>query len=151
MQVATIVLAVSSTCRSVELKHLRWRDVNFLDGEMTIARSKTEAGHRLIPLNSDATAALARLKERADADGTSEPGDYVFLACERGIIDRTRPQKSWRTAWRHWRRQLPGKLVETQPGPFWNIAEASARPNPVGNWRRSRFVGYGSMTSVIKR
>jgi integrase len=94
------VLAVSTTCRSVELKHLRWRDVNFLDQEVTIARSKTEAGHRLIPLNGDAMAALARLQERAEANGATEPEDFIFPACERGIIDRSRPQKSWRTAWR---------------------------------------------------
>jgi integrase len=94
------VLAVSTTCRSVELKHLRWRDVTFMDREIAIARSKTVAGHRLIPLNSDATAALVKLKERADLNGASEPDDLVFPACERGKIDRTRPQKSWRTAWR---------------------------------------------------
>ena len=94
------VLAVSTTCRSVELKHLRWRDVNLLDQEITIARSKTAAGHRMIPLNSDATAALVRLKERADLNGTSEPEHFVFPACENDKFDATRPQKSWRTAWR---------------------------------------------------
>jgi len=94
------VLAVSTTCRSVELKHVRWRDVNFLDQEVTIARSKSEVGHRLIPLNGDALAALARLKERAEANGATEPEDYIFPACEHGIIDRSKPQKSWRTAWR---------------------------------------------------
>ena len=45
-------------------------------------------------------AALARLKERAEANGATEPEDFIFPECERGIIDRTRPQKSWRTAWR---------------------------------------------------
>lgn len=94
------VLAVSTTCRSVELKHLRWCDVNLLDQEITISRSKTAAGQRLIPLNTDATAALVKLKKRAELNGTLEPEDFVFPACERGKIDRTRPQKSWRTAWR---------------------------------------------------
>jgi integrase len=74
--------------------------VNFLDQEVTIARSKSEAGHRLIPLNGDALAALARLKERAEANGATEPEDFIFPACEHGIIDRSGPQKSWRTAWR---------------------------------------------------
>ena len=55
------MLAVSTTCRSVELKHLRWSDLDLFNRVMTVNRSKTEAGHRTIPLNGDAMAALARL------------------------------------------------------------------------------------------
>jgi integrase len=94
------VLAVSTTCRSVEIKNLRWQDVDLFSQVATIRRSKTAAGHRTIPLNSDAMAAFARLLERARALGSSEPEHYVFPACEERIIDPSRPQKSWRTAWR---------------------------------------------------
>ncbi len=59
------VLAVSTTCRSVGLKNIRWRDVDLFSRVLTIRRSKTAAGHRTISLNSDAIAALARLRERA--------------------------------------------------------------------------------------
>jgi len=45
-------------------------------------------------------AALSRLLERAQRLGSSEPGHYVFPTCEHLTIDPTRPQKSWRTAWR---------------------------------------------------
>jgi hypothetical protein len=45
-------------------------------------------------------AALARLLERAGALGSSESEHCVFPACEVRIIDPSRPQKSWRTAWR---------------------------------------------------
>ena len=45
-------------------------------------------------------AALARLRERAEALGCAEPQDYVFPACENGHIDPTRHQKTWQTAWR---------------------------------------------------
>lgn len=93
------VLAVSTTCRGVELKNLRWRDVDLFGLVMTVKRSKTEAGHRTIPLNGDAGAALARLLERARAHGVSEPDHYVFPACEHERLDPTRPQKSWRTSW----------------------------------------------------
>jgi integrase len=65
----------------------------------TIRRSKTAAGHRTIPLNGDAMAALARLLERARALGSSEPEHYVFPTCENQVIDPSRPQKSWRSAW----------------------------------------------------
>ena len=94
------VLAVSTTCRGVELRNLRWRDVDLFSRVATIRRSKTAAGHRTIPLNADAMAALARLLERARALGSSDAEHYVFPTCEHLIIDPTRPQKSWRTVWR---------------------------------------------------
>ena len=74
--------------------------MDFFGRIATIRRSKTAAGHRTIPLNGDAMAALARLLERARALGSSEPEHYVFPACEERIIDPSRPQKSWRTPWR---------------------------------------------------
>jgi integrase len=94
------VLAVSTTCRGVEIKNLRWQDVDLFAKVATIRRSKTAAGHRTIPLNGDAMAAFARLLERASALGSNEPEHYVFPACEERIIDPSRPQKSWLTAWR---------------------------------------------------
>ena len=90
----------STTGRGVDIKNLRWQDVDLFNRIATIRRSKTAAGHRTIPLNGDAMAALARLLERAGALGSSEPEHYVFPACEERIIHPSRPQKSWRTAWR---------------------------------------------------
>ena len=40
------VLAVSTTCRGVEIKNLRWQDVDLFGRIATIRRSKTAAGHR---------------------------------------------------------------------------------------------------------
>lgn len=94
------VLAVSTTCRGVELKNLRWRDVDLFDKVVSIRRSKTDAGHRTIPLNRDAQSALARLAARAQALATFEPDHFVFPACEHGRINPLQAQKSWRTAWR---------------------------------------------------
>jgi len=45
-------------------------------------------------------AALSRLRDRAEAIGSAEPEHFVFPACQRLQIDPTRPQKTWRTAWR---------------------------------------------------
>jgi integrase len=94
------VIAVSTTCRSVELKGLRWRDVDLFNQAMMVRRSKTEAGHRTIPLNRDAVLAFAKLKERSDLANASESAHYVFPTCERNKIDPTKPQKGWRSAWR---------------------------------------------------
>jgi integrase len=94
------VLAVSTTCRSVELKGLRWRDVDLFGQTIQINRSKTEAGHRGIPLNADWLAALARLRSRAEVVGSQSPEHFVFPACENGHITPTKHQRSWRSAWR---------------------------------------------------
>jgi len=94
------VLAVSTSCRGVEIKNLRWQDVDLFTRVAIIRRSKTAAGRRTIPLNGDAMAALARLMERARAHRCSEPEHYVFPTCEHLTFDPSRPQKSWRTAWR---------------------------------------------------
>ncbi|MBI4910805.1 MAG: tyrosine-type recombinase/integrase [Acidobacteria bacterium] len=94
------VLAVSTTCRGVEIRNLRWQDVDLFDRMATINRSKTAAGLRTIPLNGDAMAAMARLAERAQSNGCGEPEHYVFPACENFKFDPSKPQKSWRSAWR---------------------------------------------------
>jgi len=133
------VLAVSTTCRGVEIKNLRWQDLDLFGRVATIRRSKTAAGHRTIPLNGDAMAALARLLERARALGSSEPEHYVFPACEERIIDPSRPQKSWRTAWRKLvretaRRGARGRTIHARirrRSPLRDHSlETSSRPDP---------------------
>jgi len=84
----------------VEIRNLRWQDVDLLSRAATIRRSKTAAGHRTIPLNGDAMAALASLMDRARAYGGGQPEHHVFAACEHLAFDPLRPQKNWRTAWR---------------------------------------------------
>jgi integrase len=95
-----VVLALNTTMRGCELKGLRWRDVNLLDRMLTVWRSKTDAGERVIPLNDHAIAATLELYKRADAIGASDFAHYVFPACKNDRIDPTRPQTTWRTAWR---------------------------------------------------
>jgi len=99
-----MVLALNTTMRACEIKGLRWYDVNFLTGTVTIRRSKTEAGQRVIPLNEDALSAMRELYRRASAIGGTRPDHYVFPACENERFDPTTPQKSWRSAWRSLRK-----------------------------------------------
>ncbi len=94
------VLAVSTTSRGIELKHQRWRDVDRLAEETSIRRTKTEAGHRTIPMNGDAMTAVAKLWDRAEKLGSGRPDHFVLPSCQRHQIDPTCPQKTWRTAWR---------------------------------------------------
>ena len=96
------LLASNTTARSCELRGLRLQDVDLMSAEMRIRRvtTKNDAGCRPVPLNGTATWAVARLLERAELLGCTEPDHYLFPACERGQIDPTRHQKTWRTAWR---------------------------------------------------
>jgi len=97
------ILALNTTMRGCEIKGLRWRDVDFLGKAVTVRRSKTEAGERLIPLNADALKTVLSLYQRAKQLGEVQLDHYVFPACEAGHIDPSRSQSSWRTAWRNMR------------------------------------------------
>ena len=116
------VLALNTTMRGCEIKGLRWRDVDLLEQTLTVCRSKTEAGERVIPLNADALSVIHRLYERAKELGDVRPEHYVFPACEAGHIDPTRPQASWRTAWR----RLTGAVTCPACGMLQNPADNCA-------------------------
>jgi integrase len=94
------VIAVNTTCRKVELLNLHWSDLDLFGRSVAIRRSKTEAGRRTIPLNDEALAAFARLWRRAETFGGGLPVHFVFPACENGILDFTRHQRSFRSAWK---------------------------------------------------
>jgi integrase len=96
------VLALNTTCRSCELRGLRWNVIDWTAMTMTIKRqtTKTKAGARVIPLNADALVALMELRDRADKLGSRDANHFVFPACENEEIEPTRGMKGWRTAWR---------------------------------------------------
>jgi integrase len=96
-------LALNTTMRGCEIKQLRWRDIDLMEKTLSIRKSKTEAGERVIPLNTDAWNTILSLYRRAQSLGSVESEHYVFPACEAAHFDPTRPQASWRTAWRNMR------------------------------------------------
>jgi integrase len=44
-----MTLALNTTMRGCEIKNLRWRDIDLMSKLLTIQKSKTEAGERVIP------------------------------------------------------------------------------------------------------
>jgi integrase len=108
------ILAFNTTMRGCEIKGLRWRDVDLIERTLTIRRNttKTDAGERVIPLNANAMAATVELYRRAQDDRKTRDGKtielehYLFPACENNRVDPTRPQTSWRTAWRRLTRSV---------------------------------------------
>jgi len=101
MALHAAILALNTTMRACEIKGLRWRDINLRDCALTIRRSKTEAGERVIPLNANAMGVIRELCKRSQLLDAMELDHFVFPACENGKIDPTRAQESWRTAWRN--------------------------------------------------
>ena len=63
-----------------------------------VRRSKNETSHRVIPLNHAAIEAVARMLERADLLGHTEPGHYLWPACQWGRYGPTKPMLQWDTA-----------------------------------------------------
>jgi integrase len=108
------ILCLNTTARSCELKGLQWSDVDLFAKTLTICKSKTAAGERIVPLTDVAASALARLRRRAEGFGLIEPSNYVFAAfvpkftfSGKQVIaynvtgfDPTRHLNSWRSAWR---------------------------------------------------
>jgi integrase len=103
---AAMSLALCTTMRGCEIKRLMWRDVDFLHRAILVRTSKSEAGERLIPMNDQAYEIVMRLRERAKGFGGIGPEHYVFPACQHGHLDPTRPQETFRTAWRNLTRAI---------------------------------------------
>jgi len=97
-------LTLNTTMRAGEIRGLRWRDVDLINMALTVRRSKTEAGKRVIPLNIDAWAAVLELRARSKLLFSREPEPewFVFPHAE-GLHnpDPTKPMSGWRTAWRN--------------------------------------------------
>jgi integrase len=110
------VLAANTGMRGGEIKRLELRDVDLERRRLNIRKAKSDAGWRLVELNQSATAAVARLYQRAQLLGASEPGHYLLptdltrhtkatdpLKGGRGF-DVRHHQNSWASAWRKLRK-----------------------------------------------
>lgn len=108
------LLTANTSMRPVELKRLKWDDVDPVNRLVTVRLSKTEAGTRVIPLNDEAYAAIAALKQRSDGLGSYAPESYVFHQFW-PTIDGSKPmgRSGWRRAWRSLREEA-GKADKEQ-------------------------------------
>jgi len=124
-------LALNTTMRAGEIRGLRWTDVDLLNKSLTIRRSKTEAGKRVIPLNAEAWAAVIELRERSKRLFSCEPEAawYVFPHAE-GLRnpDPTKPMSGWRTAWRNLTRliECPACGQKQQPAAICSSEQCKA-------------------------
>jgi integrase len=99
-----MTLALNTTMRACEIRALQWQDIDYKERVITVRKSKTEAGQRLIPLNRNAWRAILELGERTKrlVGDSLRPSWYVFPRAEGNTKPNpTKPMSSWRTAWRH--------------------------------------------------
>ena len=99
------LLTANTSMRPVELKRLKWDDVDPESRIVTVRLSKTKAGTRSIPLNQEAWSAIVAMKQRADALETYDLDSYVFPRMF-PTTDTKRPMghTGWRSAWRSLRK-----------------------------------------------
>jgi integrase len=107
-----VLLSLHTGLRNAELRLLRWRQIDFLEKQLEVGKSKTAGGEgRVIPLSETA---LSTLQEWRREFPDASPAHYVFpterygLAGEEGYLegkvvpyatDPTKPIGSWKVAW----------------------------------------------------
>jgi integrase len=112
-----ILLSIHTGMRHQELRFLRWRQVDLMEGAVTVGKSKTEGGEgRVIPLSDTA---LACMKEWRSQFPDTKPHDYAFpterykqvsqkdgsgVKIQVYACDPLKPIAGWKTAWTTCRR-----------------------------------------------
>lgn len=107
-----VLLSLHTGLRNSELRHLRWRQIDLIEGQLIVGKSKTAGGEgRVIPLSETAAQCLKEWRSRFPE---AEPGHYVFpsecygLDGEAGYqegkitpyaVKPTVPIGSWKVAW----------------------------------------------------
>ena len=119
-----MTLALCTTMRGIEIKNLRWRDVDYCGYHSLFAVAR----RRRAAVDSDERGRLCR---RAGARGAlsdwrHQPEHYIFPACENGQIDPQRHQRSWRTAWRNMTRAIFCPQCEKMQDPAKNCRACEA-------------------------
>jgi integrase len=166
------ILCLNTTARGCELKGLQWSDIDLFGRTVTIRKTKTAAGERMIPLTSVAATALARLRARAESFGSVEPSHYVFAAFvpkftfsgKRVVgydvtgFDPTTHIQSWRTAWRTLTKKagLPGfRFHDLRHCAITQLAESGAADSTImaiaGHVSRRMLERYSHVRMEAKR
>jgi integrase len=166
------ILCLNTTARGCELKGLQWADVNLFTKTLTICKSKTAAGERVVPLTFVACSALARLMARAESFGPVEPTHFVFAAFTPKFtfsgktvadynvtgFDPIKHINSWRSAWRTLTKKagLPGfRFHDLRHCAITSLAESGAADSTImaiaGHVSRRMLERYSHVRMEAKR
>jgi len=166
------ILCLNTTARGCELKGLQWADVDLFAKTLTIRKSKTAAGERIVPLTTVACSALARLRTRAESFGPVDPAHYVFAAFipkftfnGKKVVDYnvtgfdpTKHVNSWRSVWRTLTKKagLPGfRFHDLRHCAITSLAESGASDSTImaiaGHVSRRMLERYSHVRMEAKR
>jgi integrase len=163
------ILVLNTTMRGCEIKGLRWQDIDFSNRTLTICKSKTAAGERVIPLTQEALSVLSALYQRAQLFGAVALQHYVFAAfkvsgrydrnrmCINGF-DPNRPIRTWIKAWRSLTKKagLPGlRFHDLRHHAITELAESGASEQTImaiaGHISRAMLERYSHIRVEAKR
>jgi integrase len=166
------ILALNTTMRGCELKGLRWSDVDLFERTLTIRKSKTTAGERILPLTEDAYQVLLSLHRRATQFGPVEQSHFVFgsfrtkfrfhgtTVVDAGLhgFNPKFPLGSWRSAWRTLTKKagLPGlRFHDLRHQAITELAESGASDSTImsiaGHVSRRMLERYSHVRLEAKR
>jgi len=97
------LVAANTTAGGVELRNLRFRDIDIPTRTLFVKVGKNQFRVRSIPLNQTALWAVEQLMSRAQKLGSTSPEHYLIPSRVKGKeYDPTQPPSrwGWRTAWR---------------------------------------------------
>lgn len=97
----TMVISLNTTAGPGEIRHVRMRDIDWVEKTFRVAAEGAKNQHRIrvIPLNDHAFNAVEYLYKRAKTLGATLESDYLLpFRVHRGTYDFTRPCEGWRTA-----------------------------------------------------
>jgi integrase len=126
-----VVLALSTGMRYSEIRLLRWSQIKFEAGTVTVGKSKTTTGTgRTIPLNAGASGTLRMWASQFPA---RQPDQFLFPSERYGAsgdafeacaydTDPSKPLSSWKVAWEAAKRRA-GAALEGK-----SLGDKSARP-----------------------
>ncbi len=113
-----VLVSLHTGLRNAELRNLRWRNLDLIEGQLTVGKSKTAGGEgRIVPLTKDALAVLQAWRSNFPE---ALPDHFVFPSERYGLkgedgrkggaavaydIDPTRPIGPWKFSWDTARKQ----------------------------------------------
>jgi hypothetical protein len=154
-----LMLALNAGLRNAEIRHMRWKQVDFNKQFLAVGKSKTEAGEgRTIPLNGPL---LDALQEHAEwyrlRFGKIEADWYLFPFGRANHLDPTRPITTIKTAWRNARKRagVTGRLHDSRHTLITELAESGAGDQTImdiaGHVSRQMLKHYSHIRMQAKR
>jgi len=154
-----IIVALNTTMRDSEIRHLTWGQLDFFKQLITVGKSKTAAGSgRTIPMNSELLKTLAEYKNWYEEKvAEALPDHYVFPWARSKKYDPTRPLVTFKTAWMNVRRKanVSVRFHDLRHTLITKLAESGAGDEVImaiaGHVSRSMLSRYAHIRTAAKR